>query len=244
MNLIAIACMFALLSAVNAAVSPKANGRDGRTKPCGVENPPRASEAVAYSPPPNQARRALPSQNKTEDAISIGIYAHIITAGEEVTGDDLDFTMTAKGRDKNSFAMKQAHRKGDNRHLNVYFLDGLENGEASATFPTDLDNEDPKKKADALVIDGCMVNRIFAARGPALGRDGVVLSHKVGHWLNLYHTFDRNSTYSYNADFVDDTPIIKATISWADGLCPEGRDSCLDKPSKDPIHNIMSYSGE
>jgi len=67
-----------------------------------------------------------------------------------------------------------------------------------------------------------------------------ILSHEIGHWLNLDHTFGGiNSTGSAcGDDGVDDTPITKGTQS-----CPSsiGTNTC-DVSTNQNVENIMDYS--
>lgn len=131
--------------------------------------------------------------------------------------------------------MKASLRTGDAASLNVYSV-GFRDGEAAgllgySTFPWDYTNR--------TFLDGVVVLYSSLPGGTlAPYNKGRTLTHEVGHWLGLYHTFQGGCMGP--GDFVADTP---AEDSPAYG-CPKKRDSCPGDPGFDPIHNFMDYSDD
>ena len=125
--------------------------------------------------------------------------------------------------------MKQALYTGDARTLNVYAADIGAGLLGWAYFPKGYNNGRD-------FIDG-VVMLDESMPGGNLGKysEGDTLTHEVGHWLMLEHTF--KSGCSASGDFVADTP--REAHPQFD--CPIGADSCA-APGRDPIHNFMDYT--
>jgi hypothetical protein len=155
-------------------------------------------------------------------------------------------------------AMKKLLADDDPRTLDVYsaslgqFLLGF------AYFPSDFTEFGSYEQGplpsyfDGVVIDFRSVpqpdgntegdTRVFP---DGTYEQGDTLTHEVGHWLELYHTFQGGcpGDEGYNGgDQISETPA-EATPNF---LCPEAgdepRDTCVDDPGFDPVNNFMDYS--
>lgn len=138
---------------------------------------------------------------------------------------------------EDSQAAKRALRKGDARHLNIYTanLDGGLLG--YATFPEWYKKQ---PKMDGVVLLDESLPGGNADFGPgAVYNKGDTGTHEVGHWMNLYHTF-QGSCSELN-DYVVDTPWQKADSNIFE--CDPTLNTCGDPDNgrTDPVQNFMNY---
>jgi hypothetical protein len=125
--------------------------------------------------------------------------------------------------------MKAALYEGDSTTLNVYAADIGGGLLGWAYFPKGYNN-------GRNYIDGVVILDESMPGGTA-GKysEGDTLTHEVGHWLMLEHTF--KSGCSASGDFVADTP----REAYPQFDCPVGADTC-PAPGADPIQNFMDYT--
>jgi len=147
---------------------------------------------------------------------------------------------------QDTFEARRALHMGDSTHLNVYvsnFNKDLAGLLGFATFPTQYEN--------APNLDGLVVWNESLPGGHAIFKDdqgtvfnyakGDTATHEVGHWLNLYHTFQ--GSCGRNGDYVSDTPPQKE----GDNIfyCNVNFNTCGGAGSdKDPVKNFMNYADD
>ena len=127
--------------------------------------------------------------------------------------------------------MKQALASRDAGTLDIYTANLGKTLLGYAYLPTDFEEGLPR------FFDGVVAEYRSLPGGPFGDySQGDTITHEVGHWLNLQHTFSGGCVAP--GDFVADTPF-EASPAFN---CPTGRDSCPDQPGVDPIHNFMDYT--
>ena len=126
-------------------------------------------------------------------------------------------------------AMKQALKQGGPSDLNVYTTSG--NAYLGwAYYPSIVGSAQE-------YLDGVVIDYRSLPGGPygTAYSLGGTLTHEVGHWTGLAHTFEGKCGSS--GDLVADTPPERTPT----GGCPAGKDTC-PSAGLDPIHNYMDYS--
>ncbi|KAF8674579.1 Pregnancy-associated plasma protein-A [Rhizoctonia solani] len=169
------------------------------------------------------------------DSAIVALNSQFIGSGFTFQRAQLKYTKNAEWFnevDKNQLTldMKNKLHTGTAKDLNIYTVSFTNSKRGGfATFPWKYTKE-PK-------LDG-VVMKWNTTPGGSLSNynQGKILTHEVGHWAGLFHTFQGGC--SEKGDEVSDTP---AEETAATG-CPVSRDTCKDIPGQDPIRNYMDYT--
>ncbi|WP_052422428.1 zinc metalloprotease [Nonomuraea candida] len=126
-------------------------------------------------------------------------------------------------------AMKAALHQGGADTLNLYIAQLSELMLGFAGYPYWYEG--------APVLDGVVIDwRSLPGGAMSNYNRGFTGVHEIGHWLGLFHTFE-NGCAEPGDGIADTPPEAKPTEA-----CPQDKDTCADRPGKDPAHNYMDYA--
>ncbi|KAI1469882.1 Metalloprotease [Daldinia caldariorum] len=238
--------------------------RDGNsTRLCGTPEPTEAQIAASQALLANERTMRAKGELRALRSFSVNTYFHVVASStsladgyltQQMIDDQLDVMNADYGAhgitfnlvdtdwtvnsnwaaDGDEITMKRALRKGTYSDLNIYFLGDLGGGLLGyCYFPGNF-----AEGSTDFYLDGCTILAQSVPGGDAAPYNlGGTAVHEVGHWMNLYHTFQGGCNGA--GDSVDDTPAQRSASSG----CPVGRDSCPGG-GVDPIHNYMDYSDD
>ena len=124
-----------------------------------------------------------------------------------------------------------------------------------ATFPSDFSEATSYPEPLPSFLDGVIIDfrTVPQPEGNTEGdlrvypdgtyEQGDTLTHEVGHWLELFHTFQGGCDDSDDGgDFITDTPTEASPNFECPAVGEPARDTCPNEPGLDPINNFMDYS--
>ncbi|KAI1128645.1 metalloprotease [Nemania abortiva] len=247
---------------IASALLATASAQFNVTRLCGTPEPTTQQKAESYAMLERERIALAKGNNRALAGFTVNTYFHVVASSNSASGGYLtqtmlndqlsvmnsayaphgisfnlvssDWTVNSNwAADGNEQAMKKALRKGTYSDLNIYFLGNLGGGLLGyCYFPT----SSHATGSTNFILDGCTILAQSVPGGTATPYNlGGTVTHEVGHWMNLYHTFQGGCAAP--GDMVDDTP---PEASAASG-CPTGRDTCSGG-GVDPIHNYMDYT--
>ncbi|KAL3493905.1 hypothetical protein BJX62DRAFT_199322 [Aspergillus germanicus] len=193
-------------------------------------------------------------------ALPAQINAQIDVLNENYEGTGFQFNLVNVSYTRNNnwqvitdgsaaeYEAKSSLRRGDYTALNLYFGTIGDGILGYATFPDDVTPRD-------FLVDGVVCDPRTLPGGLAPYDLGITAVHEVGHWLNLFHTFQPGNNDPEipgcfgHGDYIHDTP----AEAFAAFGCPRVRDTCtgVNETSNpysiagtDPIHNFMDYTDD
>lgn len=121
-----------------------------------------------------------------------------------------------------------------NEYLNIYIVDL--NGQNTQNLLRGYTRQPSTNKLPPANIDGIVLDYRFAIA------DATVLTHEIGHWLGLSHTWGTNGTTNgcTNDDGISDTPNTAGPSSQSNNSCSGTQQSCAGIEVQ--YENFMDYS--
>jgi hypothetical protein len=195
-------------------------------------------------------RRMVGTAGFSSDAASADLKIEFRLAQYDPNGKKSDGILRIKSALTNNARdnVKALSYWDSNKYLNVWVVKTIQLTSVTqqgtvlgyAQFPWD--------RASKPTTDGVVVrsDQIGVTGTGQISQGGRTLTHEIGHWLGLYHTFQdgcsggTSSTCSTAGDRVCDTPPVASSSSG----CSVGQNSCSsDVPDlPDMVRNYMDYS--
>ncbi|MEJ6777374.1 MAG: M43 family zinc metalloprotease [Crocinitomicaceae bacterium] len=134
------------------------------------------------------------------------------------------------------------HQWNRSNYMNIWVVRvvGTPGAAAYAMFPSSTDG-------NGYWLDGIVSNHTYVGSigTSSTGREST-LTHEIGHWLSLAHTFGDSDLINdgptiCNDDGIDDTPITKGHQNCPPFVAPYGWADCSDSINED-LQNYMDYS--
>lgn len=96
---------------------------------------------------------------------------------------------------------------------------------------------DSDERTDGVFIDYTTFGRKSGTNQSGIYSFGRTVTHEVGHWMGLYHTWGDERC---GTDYVSDTPV--ATTSNSSAFCRDVFSNCTGTRTRNMIENYMDYS--
>lgn len=191
-------------------------------------------------------RRTVGTPGFSSDAASTDMQIEFRLAQYDPNGNKSDGIIRIKSALTGNAddAVKALSYWNSDKYLNVWVVKNIkDNNPATMTlgyaqFPWDRAS---RPTTDGVVVRADVVGTVGIGLAKHAGR---TLTHEVGHWLGLLHTFQGGCSGGTNCatqgDGVCDTPPVES----ASNGCPVGKNSCtFDSPDlPDMVRNYMDYS--
>jgi Pregnancy-associated plasma protein-A len=130
-----------------------------------------------------------------------------------------------------------------NRYLNIWVTSLLEGYLGVGEFPggdfDGLESEDVDEKVDGIIIDHTAFGRRLGTSKSGAYSSGRTLTHEIGHWLGLLHTWGDEFC---GDDFCDDTPPTERGNLTV--VCNPIKSRCKGVVTTNMIENYMDYSAD
>lgn len=162
--------------------------------------------------------------------------AKIDPQGRSTTG--ITYTQSDNSLGANN-SIKQEINWPNEKYLNIWVVNTIDIG-LPPSQGTVLGFARFPRNAQPTTDDGVVIRHDQMGRIGTAVSNGRTLTHEVGHYLNLYHTFQGGCTGG--GDLVSDTPPSASPTSG----CPTNRNSCNTGSNDEPdmIENYMDYTSD